>query len=154
MPGQIVRHKQTSSYTVIPNALARDFTLSAKARGILVTILSLPEDWDLHVTKLVEWSQEGKEAIYSGIEELITAGYIKRFQERDEMGRKRGMSYAVFDKPFSDYPHPGDPHTDNPPPTKYQESQSTKGDKTAPSSKGEDCRGEIPTSSREGAANA
>jgi len=136
MPGQIVRHKQTDSYTIIPNALARDFTLSAKARGVLVAILSLPEDWDLNVSKLVEWSREGKEAIYSGIDELISAGYIRRFQDRDEKGRKRGISYAVYDEPIASNPRAGNPDVGNPTPTKYQRVQSTNGDKTASSSKG------------------
>ena len=42
----VFRVSKERDYTVLSNRIFRDRTLSAKAKGILVEMLSLPEEWD------------------------------------------------------------------------------------------------------------
>ena len=42
----VFRVEKSREFTVIANSVFKDRTLSAKAKGLLVEMLSLPENWD------------------------------------------------------------------------------------------------------------
>ena len=102
-------------WTTVDNKWVRDITLSAKAKGILLYILSLPDDWDLHVNELVTHFTDGKDGIRSGMKELTDKGYLFCVPRKDETGKYIGNDYVVKEDPCVESPHTENPYTENPP---------------------------------------
>ena len=112
MSKNIFRQKRTKNFTVVPNEFLHSQELSFKAKGILTYLLSLPSDWELHVSHLSTISSDGRDSVYNGIQELIEAKYIwRRPRSGTEPG---GWEYFIYDSPQLDCPFTGKPHTENP----------------------------------------
>lgn len=78
---KLIREK----FTTIPNSVIQDKSLSFKARGILVMMLSMPDDWQTYQSWIEEQSaHEGAVAIRKAIVELTEAGYLRREVTRDK----------------------------------------------------------------------
>lgn len=87
-------------YSMIANTAIRDSRLSWKARGVLVYILSMPNDWTIWQSELANHSeQDGRESLETAIDELKEHGYITVEVERDEMGRIQRFAYEVHEEP-------------------------------------------------------
>ena len=96
----IIRTPKRKNYTVVRNEVIRDERLSWKAKGLLVYLLSLPDDWELH-PKEIQWhGKDGRDSVYSGIRELIDCGYMIREQFRREDGKFREFAYVVHEVPL------------------------------------------------------
>lgn len=112
MSKNIFRQKRTENFTVIPNEFLHSKTLSFKAKGILSYLLSLPADWELHVSQLATIASDGRDSVYNGILELVEAKYIwRRPRSGTEPG---GWEYFVYDAPQSDCPFTENPNTEKP----------------------------------------
>jgi len=85
-----------SLFTKMPNAWARDETLSRRARGLLVEILSHKPGWVIDMGSLQRGGPEGRDALYGAVRELVEAGYLVRDQSR-EGGRFGEIEYTVND---------------------------------------------------------
>lgn len=88
-----------SNYTVIQNVVFNS-NLSYRAMGLLTMLLSKPDKAELTVKHLVEKvagsaKPDGRDAIYSTLNELEDAGYVRKKLLRDEMGRFIGNRYFV-----------------------------------------------------------
>ena len=95
----IVRSPRPAShYTVVQNQVIRDRRLSWRARGILIYLLSMPDDWRTTASHLASTGLEGRDAIRACLEELETVGYIQRKKRQDDRGRWSTATY-VFDCP-------------------------------------------------------
>ena len=92
-------------WTTVDNTWVKDVTLSAKAKGILLYILSLPDDWDLHVTELVTHFTDGEKSIRSGMLELTNLGYLFCIPKHAEDGKFLGNDYVIMEDPRSELPH-------------------------------------------------
>lgn len=79
----IHRRKLSEHFTVLPNQLLCDKRLSFKARGLLVMMLSKPENWRTNASWIEDQATEGREALQGAFKELETFGYLKRVCERD-----------------------------------------------------------------------
>ena len=90
-----IRKRQTSDFTIINNEILRDSNLSAKAMGIYCYVWSLPDDWRLYITELVNHFKDGEKSIRSGLKELIDNGYVVRTQSR-ENGRISSWDYEFL----------------------------------------------------------
>lgn len=112
MSKNIFRQKRTKNFTVVPNEFLHSRTLSFKSKGILTYLLSLPADWELHVSHLATISTDGRDSVYNGIQELVESKYIwKRPRSGTEPG---GWEYFVYDSPQLDCPFDESPNTENP----------------------------------------
>lgn len=112
-------------FTVLPNAVIRDTSLSFKARGILAMMLSMPEDWVTYQSWIEDQGKEGEEAIRSGLKELEARGYLRREVIRNK-GRAAGMSWHWTDSPEPGKPGSGFPaYTKNSSEPKSKESKET-----------------------------
>lgn len=76
----------------------QDKDLSAKAKGVLSTMLALPEGWDYSISGLTSLFRDGKDSIMSALDELECAGYIYMDKQRDDKGRFI-TNYDVFEIP-------------------------------------------------------
>lgn len=76
-----------SGYMVLNNELVRDQRVSRRARGLLVEMLSYPDNWRITVDSLVEEGIEGRDAVRTALKELEQVGYLTRTKVQDERGR-------------------------------------------------------------------
>ena len=77
IPIAIYRVEKTRDYTTMSNFHLRDPNLSNKARGLLSTMLSLPEDWDYTTRGLAKICKDGVDGITAQLKELEQYGYLR-----------------------------------------------------------------------------
>lgn len=107
--------KQPNQFSIIDRTAAEDPKLSFKAKGIMFYLLTKPDDWQLRVSDLVKRSTTGRDAVYSGIQELRDAGYITMEIIRVD-GKFKKVRYTVYENPIKidDVPDTENPDTENP----------------------------------------
>lgn len=87
----------------------RDPNLSNKARGLLSTMLSLPDNWDYTTRGLAKICKDGVDGITAQLKELEQYGYLIRHRMRDTGGRIVDMEYIIYERP-----HTASPDTEKP----------------------------------------
>jgi hypothetical protein len=102
-----------SGFVQVRNDVARDSRLSYKARGILVDILSRPDNWRTSADTLAAGGPDGRTAVLSGLKELRDHGYIVTTKQRNADGTFATVS-VVYDVPQTLVPESGFPTSDNP----------------------------------------
>ena len=99
----IVRVIKDSNYVVLNRTAANDDRLSYKAVGIHTYLMGKPDYWEGNETDIVRRHSDGRAAVRSGIEELITYGYLTRVRVVNKgkvMGiYQLGFSLAGFAAP-------------------------------------------------------
>jgi len=96
---KIVRVGELKDYTIIENACLRDMTLDIAERGLLVTMLSLPDNWDFSGIGLTSILPCGKSKVFSTLKKLEKAGYLKR--ERIYIdGKITDWEYRICGRPI------------------------------------------------------
>lgn len=81
------KRKRDRGYTTIDNGLILNTKLSYKAKGILLYLMSRPEDWEVYQTDIVNRSKESRTAVESGLNELETEGYLIKIRHRTSKGQ-------------------------------------------------------------------
>lgn len=99
MSFQRFRRNKNASFSTIDNTVTHDRNLSLKAKGLILTIMGLPDDWDFSVRGIVSIVKEGKAAVYSAIAELREAGYVKR-SAKYENGKIVEWVYDFYERPM------------------------------------------------------
>lgn len=83
----VCRVEKNKNYTTMSNYHLRDPNLSNKARGLLSTMLSLPDNWDYTTRGLAKICKDGVDGITAQLKELEQYGYLIRHRIRDTGGR-------------------------------------------------------------------
>lgn len=96
----VFRVEKTKNYTVMSNYHFKDKKISWKAKGLISTMLSLPDDWDYSIKGLEAMSTDGNKAVRSGLKELEENGYLTRTAIRDEKGIIRDWDYTIYENPL------------------------------------------------------
>lgn len=86
-------------YTTVNNDFLRDTTLSLAARGLLMTMLSLPDGWNMSGKGFAAILPDGRDKVYSTLNVLEEKGYLQREKIR-EGGRFVDMEYQFCDSPI------------------------------------------------------
>jgi hypothetical protein len=86
-----------SSYLTIANEVIRDERISYRARGLLVAILSRPDNWVIRAEDLSRQGKEGRDAIRGALAELQLAGYVRI--EKTRVGGQFATNSYVYDSP-------------------------------------------------------
>lgn len=116
----ILRKDNKEQFTVIPQGIIRDKRLSLKDIGLLISMLSLPDNWEFSENGLeVIFEHDGQASIRTGLKKLEACGYLKRERVRGSDGRMKAVNwylseYPVFSEPQADKPHLGNPSVENP----------------------------------------
>lgn len=85
---------------MVSKNIVNDKNISAKAKGIMLYLLSKPDDWNFYETEITNNMKDGIDSIRAGIKELISAGYIVRKKRlRDDSGKLRNYEYEVYEEP-------------------------------------------------------
>ena len=96
----VIRVIKNCNYTTLSNFHFKDKRLSWKAKGLLSTMLSLPEDWNYTIEGLASLSDDGVKATNSGLAELERCGYLIRKQLRNDRGHFVMMEYTIYEQPM------------------------------------------------------
>jgi len=95
----IIRAERPSNkFAIIRNEVLQDERLSFRARGVLASILSRPDNWRCSAWDLATEGREGRRAILTALTELETFGYLVRSKKQDEGGKWSTATY-VYDMP-------------------------------------------------------
>lgn len=102
---KVIRTRPKSGWTPVGNATGgQNFHLSLRAKGLLLTLLSYPDGYDITLEKIVRLHEiaggkgEGKHAVREAMKELRDAGLVIHIKSKDPAGRWR-MLTAVSDDP-------------------------------------------------------
>lgn len=87
-----------NDFTIVSTSMYRDKHLTFKLRGLLGTMMSLPDDWDFSIAGLAALTDDGESSVRSGLKQLEKLGYLKRERVLDK-GKIIDWVYH-----FSDYP--------------------------------------------------
>ena len=98
-------------WVTIDQRAIEDARLSWAARGLLVYLLSKPDDWQVRVKDLQKRGDLGRDGIYKLLAVLRRFHYLRYEKNRTRDGRVRGGSYAVYEVPYTDSPETAFPDT-------------------------------------------
>ena len=79
----ILRNETQGSYVVVSQAIMHDRSLKLFDRGLLVTLISLPNNWHFTVDGLANILSDGRDAIKAGLKRLEAKGYLTIEQLRE-----------------------------------------------------------------------
>lgn len=107
----VLKNKTQGRYVNVCKSILENKSLSLRDRGMLVTLLSFPDNWDFSIAGLTKILPDGKSSVSASIDRLIQLGYLTKEQERTSLG-KFGMNVIeVHETPIS--PLPEKPPTEN-----------------------------------------
>ena len=120
----VLKNKTQGNYVNVYKGIVMDRSLRLKDRGMLLTLLSLPDNWNFTAAGLEKILPDGKAAIYSSLDNLQKAGYLTKEQGRGEGGVFGANIIEIHetpcppftDFPFTDNPSPEKPFTEKPVP--------------------------------------
>jgi len=104
--------RKATNFTILSNCVIQDNRLSMKALGMLVRLLSRPDNWATNSDTLAREFDCGREQIRTVLGELADRGYMKLNKTQNDKGQWNS-SWAVFDEPYdpeSSEPGPGNPY--------------------------------------------
>ncbi|TCN54871.1 hypothetical protein EV641_104136 [Rhodococcus sp. SMB37] len=97
------------NFTVISNAVINDDRLSFRAKGLLIMLLSKPDDWHIRSEWIARHSpKEGRDAIRAAMRELAEVGYLVVEKFQDERGRWITIQ-TIYEEPRGETPVPPRP---------------------------------------------
>lgn len=82
---------------MVDQTVIDDDRLSLAGRGLLVTLLSKPDDWQVRVSDLRRRCRVGRDSVYKLLSELKELGYIRYEFNRTASGRMAGGTYYVHE---------------------------------------------------------
>lgn len=101
----VYREEHRDNYTKIDNSLLKEKTLSLASKGLLITMLGLPDDWNYSTVGLASIVKESKNTIHRLLKELEDKKYLIRKIVRDEKGRFIKYDYIIYEVPYQPYPN-------------------------------------------------
>lgn len=118
----IMKKSVKTDFTVVHNHFLRNPNLSIAARGLLLTMISLPDNWNFSVKGLASLLPDGECKVSTAIKELERNNYLIRNRLVDNKGKVTDWEYLISDEPFAqnssndknDCPQCENPDVDNP----------------------------------------
>ena len=83
----VLKNKIDGKFIVVSRNILKDKRLKLVDRGLLVTLLSLPDKWNFSIRGLAVILPDGRDAIRASLSRLEQMGYLTRSQERSKSGR-------------------------------------------------------------------
>lgn len=118
-----IRPGTRKGFVVLYRSAAQDDRLSLEARGLLVMMASLPDNWSYSETGLAAKAGCGRQKVNRILRELIDAGYLLREQRHGERGKFSSCTYVLQEEapsgdgkkaPLYEKPSTGSPSTVKP----------------------------------------
>lgn len=97
-----LKNKTQKGFTTVTNNIFRDKRLNFRDVGLLIFLLSLPDNWKFSISGIASVRlEDGKYSIRSGIEKIEKCGYLTRRPKKGENGRYTGYEWEVFNSPIA-----------------------------------------------------
>ena len=96
-----LKKKITRDFTTIHNTMLRDMQLGATERGLLLTMLSLPDNWNFPIKGLSRILPDGYTKIATALHNLEATGYLVRRRIYQD-GKITDWEYLFSDEPMTD----------------------------------------------------
>ncbi|MBA4535503.1 helix-turn-helix domain-containing protein [Brevibacillus halotolerans] len=119
--------KRENPFVQIDKTPINDERLSWKAKGLLVYLISKPDNWTVVMEDLIKKAKDGRDSVKAGLRELEAAGYISRRQSRDENGKFDKMEFLIYEVPQTFDNTDLLPEAENPPTGKSVNGKSVNG---------------------------
>lgn len=97
---KVTLQQKKKNFTMVSNIIAKDNTISLKAKGMCLILVHFPQDWHFYEEKLQDYTSDGKTAISNALKELEVSGYLFRKQLR-EKGRFSNKLWIFSDEKLS-----------------------------------------------------
>lgn len=113
----IFKNKTQGNYTIVSNGILKNQLLSLKDRGLIITLLSLPDNWAFTINGLSKIIPDGKDSIKNSLKHLEELGYVSKTQNRGEFGKYGNIVIEVHETPILpivENPLTEKPSTENP----------------------------------------
>jgi hypothetical protein len=94
-----------TGFYILDRKIAEDERMSWAARGMLIFLLSKPDNWEVSVKHLINQTKNAvgksssRDAVRVILKELETIGYLQIDQARQSTGRFEGIAYIVHESP-------------------------------------------------------
>lgn len=112
-----IKMVRKGGYTVLPNQILRDDSLTLQAKGLFCMMASFPEGWDFTIKGLATVAGCGREKISAALRNLEDSGYLLREQGHSETGQFSANLFVLYDEkiaPLTGFPATGKPSTGKP----------------------------------------
>ncbi len=76
--------QKKKNFSIVSNTLAKDTSISLKAKGMCLILVHFPDDWSFYEEKLQNYTLDGRTAIANALKELEQNGYLYRKQLREK----------------------------------------------------------------------
>jgi len=97
----ILRAKKAGNFTTVYNEFIYDDRLTARAKGVLLWVLSQKDDWVIYKSTIHKSFKESRETIWKAFKELVSAGYVIETDviDRNKNGAivGRRVDYLVYE---------------------------------------------------------
>ena len=95
-----IRKKVDKEFTIVQNKLVMDKELPFAAKGLLILMLALPDDWHFSIAGLQAICAEGQDKISSTLKLLEKHGYLRRVKKIGRNGSIIKWEYYFSDEPI------------------------------------------------------
>lgn len=98
----VIRVKKNRDFVAINCYHLRDRNLSLKGRGLLDTVLSLPDNWDYSINGLCTILKEGRTTVLTALKELQDLGYceVKKIYPQKDKNKYIDYEYTFSETPM------------------------------------------------------
>lgn len=100
--------RKERDFAILSNALLQDSRLSMRGLGLLVRLLSRPDNWETNSEVLAREFNCGREQMRSVLGELRDLGYMRLVKSQDSKGHW-SSKWFVFEEPDSEQPSTQEP---------------------------------------------
>jgi hypothetical protein len=126
----ILRREVRHRFTTIDNGLVEDPRLSPEELGLMVYLLSKPDNWSAQPAELMKRFDMGRDRCYRIIKDLIDKGWLEKRENRTSEGQFQGIEYIIKEEnPLPGNPHAVKPIAENPDSNKDLEITKTENNK-------------------------
>lgn len=110
----ILRKKVNNDYFIASREILKNKSVSLKAKGLLMQMLSLPDNWSFSLNGIVALSSDGVDSTRTAINELKQLGYLEI--KKIDIHGKIDYEWIVSEMsiPYMGKPHTEKPYTENP----------------------------------------
>ena len=111
---KIAKSEASGQFFVVGMDVAKDQRLSLTERGMLLTLLSLPPDWDFTVEGITKILPDGRDRIRTAMNNLKKYGYVRQVQGRREDGSFDSCHMEIYHRSFDTIEFNEKPLSDSP----------------------------------------
>ncbi|CAH1855906.1 helix-turn-helix domain-containing protein [Convivina praedatoris] len=102
MQKSVLKINRKVGFTQVYNSAVNDCELSLQAKGLLLEMLSKPDDWVFYKSNMQDWASNGREATQNAFKELEEKGYVSSRQLQNADGKFGNLEISVYDYPLTE----------------------------------------------------